>query len=542
MTREAFAVKYRSLRRFLTLFAACVVSLCAAAYLSFEAASRQEGVSGEVALASGDSETPKFEAPGAVDPAPVASIAPPAATQIAAAKAAAESAAEDATLLRVSLHPDSDPDLPLALAYGAAGAATPDLHSSAAASAPAPEASLPEAAKPVQAAQPERAAQSESAAQPEKAAQPQNAVTLQQAAILPLPPLQPPFFGPGKSVPLPPVRPASLSAAVTPLPPVNVAVANAAPVVDPAAPAAAAAPSAAHAVAPSAASQVPVPAPARVEARLEAPNALPAFGDALAAVTASVGGGNAALASAQRPATPAVAPSSGPADIAVPAAPEPTGGFKMGQQVFVRIFKQEGTLELWMKRGERFALYKSFAVCKWSGALGPKTRAADYQSPEGFYSVSARQLNPHSHYHLAFDVGYPNAYDRRQGFTGSAVMVHGDCKSVGCFAMTNAGIDEIYPIVAAALAGGQHEVPVHIFPFRMTEQAIARETTSSSNSFLAFLDNGGGPKRDWGAFWRNLKQGYDLFEHDRAPPVAYACGDRYEFGAAGRACARIAGW
>jgi murein L,D-transpeptidase YafK len=255
-------------------------------------------------------------------------------------------------------------------------------------------------------------------------------------------------------------------------------------------------------------------------------------------VTASVGGSNTALAAAQRPAAPA-SPEANPV---VPAAPEPTGGFKMGQQVFVRIFKQEGTLELWMKRGERYALYKSFAVCKWSGALGPKTRQSDYQSPEGFYSVSARQLNPHSHYHLAFDVGYPNAYDRRQGFTGSAVMVHGDCKSVGCFAMTNAGIDEIYPIVAAALAGGQHEVPVHIFPFRMTEQAIARETTSSSNSFLAFLDNGGGPKRDWGAFWRNLKQGYDMFERDRAPPVAYACGDRYEFGGAGRACARIAGW
>ena len=339
---------------------------------------------------------------------------------------------------------------------------------------------------------------------------------------------------------MPPVRPASLSAAVTPPAQVNAAVANAAPVVDPVAVLPAA--GARTAIAPSPASQVPVPAPARVEARLEAPNGLPAFTDALAAVTASVGGANPALASAQRPAAPATAPSINPELPVVPAGPEPTGGFKMGQQVFVRIFKQEGTLELWMKRGERFALYKSFAVCKWSGALGPKTRAADYQSPEGFYSVSARQLNPHSHYHLAFDVGYPNAYDRRQGFTGSAVMVHGDCKSVGCFAMTNAGIDEIYPIVAAALAGGQHEVPVHIFPFRMTEQAIARETTSSSNSFLAFLDNGGGPKRDWGAFWRNLKQGYDMFERDRAPPVAYACGDRYEFGGSGRACARIAGW
>jgi hypothetical protein len=530
MTREAFAVQYRSLRRFLTLFAACVVSLCAAAYLSFEAASQQEGASGQIALATGDS-----QAAGAVDPAPVATIGPPSASQASAVKAAAaETAVEDATLLRVSLHPNSDPDVPLALAYGAAGDPKLDLRSSAPASDPAPEATLPEAAPPAQAAQPSESVQPQNTAQPEKAVAPQ------QATVAPLPPLPPAAFGPGKAVPLPPVRPASLSAAVTPPAQVNAAVANAAPVVDPVAvlPAAVAR----TAIAPSPASQVPVPAPARVEARLEAPNGLPAFTDALAAVTASVGGANPALASAQRPAAPATAPSINPELPVVPAGPEPTGGFKMGQQVFVRIFKQEGTLELWMKRGERFALYKSFAVCKWSGSLGPKTRAADYQSPEGFYSVSARQLNPHSHYHLAFDVGYPNAYDRRQGFTGSAVMVHGDCKSVGCFAMTNAGIDEIYPIVAAALAGGQHEVPVHIFPFRMTEQAIARETTSSSNSFLAFLDNGGGPKRDWGAFWRNLKQGYDMFERDRAPPVAYACGDRYEFGGSGRACARIAGW
>jgi murein L,D-transpeptidase YafK len=518
------------LRRFLTLFAACVVSLCAAAYLSFEAASQQEGLSEQVALATGDSTVSGAVEPRAVDPATVATIAPPAASQIAAAKAAADSADEDANLLRVSLHPNSDPDVPLALAYGAADPKL-DLRSSALASETAPEAILPEIAPPAQ------AAQHEDASQPEKAAQLEIAIAPQQAAIAPLPPLPPASFGPGKSVPLPPVRPASLSAALTPPAQVSAAVASTAAVVAP------------PGLAPSAASQVPVPAPARVEARLETPNGLPAFSDALAAVTASVGGANATLASAQRPSAPAMAPSSPQAnlanpqaDVAVPAAPEPTGGFKMGQQVFVRIFKQEGTLELWMKRGERYALYKSFAVCKWSGALGPKTRQSDYQSPEGFYSVSARQLNPHSHYHLAFDVGYPNAYDRRQGFTGSAVMVHGDCKSVGCFAMTNAGIDEIYPIVAAALAGGQHEVPVHIFPFRMTEQSITRETTSSSNTFLAFLDNGGGPKRDWGAFWRNLKQGYDMFERDRAPPVAYACGDRYEFGGSGRACARIAGW
>ena len=236
----------------------------------------------------------------------------------------------------------------------------------------------------------------------------------------------------------------------------------------------------------------------------------------------------------------AAAPSPG-AEVA-PMEPTPPGSFKRGSPIYVRIFKQEGVMELWMKRGESYALLKSYPVCKWSGQLGPKTRQSDYQSPEGFYSVSSRQLNPHSAYHLAFDIGYPNAYDRRQGSTGSAVMVHGDCKSVGCFAMTNAGIDEIYGYVSEAMAGGQHDIPVHIFPFRMTEEAIVRESTGRSSNVLAFLGSESPPRRDWSGFWRNLKQGYDLFERSHVPPVAYACGDRYDFGAAGSACARIAGW
>ena len=219
------------------------------------------------------------------------------------------------------------------------------------------------------------------------------------------------------------------------------------------------------------------------------------------------------------------------------ASPVPPGLFRKGAPVFVRIFKQEGELELWMKNGDSYSLARTFHVCKWSGKLGPKLQRADYQSPEGFYSVSARQLNPHSAYHLAFDIGYPNAYDRRHGATGNAIMVHGDCKSVGCFAMTNRGIEEIYGYVHTALAAGQREVPVHIFPFRMTEAAIARE---SSGPILAFLGDGA-PHRDWSPFWRNLKEGYDQFERTHVPPVAYACGDRYEFGAGGKSCARIAG-
>jgi murein L,D-transpeptidase YafK len=308
----------------------------------------------------------------------------------------------------------------------------------------------------------------------------------------------------GKPAPLPPARPTSVSGGLPPTPPVPGQ--GPAPVLS----------------TPSTASAQPTAsAPAPQQAGLSG------FASALAAISTSVGGANSALSPVEtEPAPPEVA----------------SGGFKMGEPVYIRIFKKESVLELWMKRGETYALYKSFPICRWSGGLGPKERLADYQAPEGFYEISARQLNPHSHYHLALNLGYPNAYDRRHGATGDSVMIHGDCKSVGCFAMTDAGIDQIYPIVAAALRNGEHEVPVHIFPFRMTEQAIARENAPPS-TLLSFLGQGKArPHRDWSGFWRNLKEGYDLFERSHVPPMAYACGDRYEFGDAGRACTRIAGW
>ncbi|WP_400766012.1 murein L,D-transpeptidase family protein [Methylosinus sporium] len=214
------------------------------------------------------------------------------------------------------------------------------------------------------------------------------------------------------------------------------------------------------------------------------------------------------------------------------------GNFRMGSAVYVRIFKKEGELELWRRQSGRFTLYRTYPICKWSGHLGPKLKSGDYQSPEGFYSVSARQLNPNSHYHRAFDVGFPNAYDKQNGRTGGALMVHGACKSVGCFAMTDRVIEEIYGMVEAALRGGQHEVPVHIFPFRMTDAALAKETQGDwTNLWSAPPEH-----QQWSGFWQNLKEGYDLFEQTGEPPTAYACGSRYAFGAAGGSCRRIAGW
>ena len=213
------------------------------------------------------------------------------------------------------------------------------------------------------------------------------------------------------------------------------------------------------------------------------------------------------------------------------------GNFRLGASAYVRIFKKEGELELWLKRDGRFALYKTYPICKWSGRLGPKLQSGDYQSPEGFYSVSARQLNPNSAYRRAFNIGFPNAFDRQNGRTGGALMVHGACKSVGCFAMTDRVIEEIYGFVEAALRGGQHDVPVHIFPFRMSDAAFAKETKGDWTSLWAVPPE----HQRWSAFWENLKEGYDLFEHTGEPPTAYACGRRYAFQPDG-SCARIAGW
>lgn len=203
-------------------------------------------------------------------------------------------------------------------------------------------------------------------------------------------------------------------------------------------------------------------------------------------------------------------------------------GFSLGNRAHVRIYKAESVLEVWLQADDGpFRLFRTFDICTFSGAPGPKLREGDHQAPEGFYRVAASQLNPNSRHHLAFNLGFPNQYDRSLGRTGSALMVHGGCSSVGCYAMTDAGIDQIYTMVEAALAAGQGEVDVHIFPFRMTESAMHEAGQSP-----------------WADYWRNLKEGYDLFEAHGVPPAVGACNGRYVFGAevdAG-ACTPITGW
>ncbi len=172
-----------------------------------------------------------------------------------------------------------------------------------------------------------------------------------------------------------------------------------------------------------------------------------------------------------------------------------------GAPVFIRIFKDEAVLELFVKSGAKFVLFRSYPICSFSGDLGPKLREGDRQSPEGFYQVGREALNPRSRFHLSFNLGFPNAFDRALGPTGSFLMVHGDCLSVGCYAMSDPAIEEIYLLVEAALAAGQGKVPVHAFPFHMDAARLAHLANNPHSEF-----------------WQGLLHGYSFFEETRTPP------------------------
>lgn len=170
--------------------------------------------------------------------------------------------------------------------------------------------------------------------------------------------------------------------------------------------------------------------------------------------------------------------------------------------IYMRAFKKERIIEVWKQaRNGNYALIKAFPICRFSGTLGPKVKIGDQQTPEGFYSITPGQLQPNSSYHLAFNIGFPNAYDRANGRTGNYLMVHGNCVSVGCFAMTDSGIEKIYALTREAFAGGQRSIPFHSFPFRMTGRNLIAHSLNKNSGF-----------------WASLKPAYDVFEATHQPP------------------------
>jgi len=183
--------------------------------------------------------------------------------------------------------------------------------------------------------------------------------------------------------------------------------------------------------------------------------------------------------------------------------------------ILVRLFKQEAELEVWKQdRSGRFALLKTYPICRWSGDLGPKVREGDRQAPEGFYAITPGQMNPQSAYYLSFNTGYPNAFDKALGRTGSQLMVHGDCSSRGCYAMTDEQISEIYSLGRESFFGGQKSFQLQAYPFRMTPVNMAKHR---NNPHMPF--------------WKMIKEGYDHFEVTRQEPKVDFCEKKYVFDA-----------
>jgi murein L,D-transpeptidase YafK len=190
-------------------------------------------------------------------------------------------------------------------------------------------------------------------------------------------------------------------------------------------------------------------------------------------------------------------------------------GMDKSSPILLRIFKEESELEIWKKNREgKYALLKTFPICRWSGELGPKIATGDRQAPEGFYFITPELMNPRSSYYLSFNLGFPNEFDRAHGRTGSHLMVHGDCSSAGCYAMTDAQIKEIFALARESFDGGQLAFQVQAFPFRMTAKNMARHRKNPNM-----------------AFWRMLKEGSDHFELTKQEPKVDVCEKRYVFNA-----------
>jgi murein L,D-transpeptidase YafK len=184
-----------------------------------------------------------------------------------------------------------------------------------------------------------------------------------------------------------------------------------------------------------------------------------------------------------------------------------------GSPVLIRIFKAEAELELWMEKDGRFERFATYPICFWSGTLGPKLKEGDRQAPEGFYAIRSEQVHRKGRWKDAFDIGYPNIVDRANGRTGSAILIHGGCQSIGCYAMTNSVMAEIFALSEQALFQGQSQIPVHVFPFRMTDENLAAYAS-----------------HPWHRFWTNLKEAHDLFDRTHIQPAVAMCGRRYLIG------------
>jgi len=190
------------------------------------------------------------------------------------------------------------------------------------------------------------------------------------------------------------------------------------------------------------------------------------------------------------------------------------------KEIFLRVFKMEGELELWARNdgGAPFTRIRVYPICAASGTLGPKRREGDLQVPEGFYHISG--FNPWSRFHLSLRVDYPNASDRilsDQSRPGGDIFIHGSCVTIGCIPLRDGPIEEVYLAAVDARSSGQRRIPVHSFPCRLDGDWQRLKWEPGFRSDL--ID-----------FWQNLKQGFEIFEKmRRLPAITVTSRGRYLF-------------
>ncbi len=181
------------------------------------------------------------------------------------------------------------------------------------------------------------------------------------------------------------------------------------------------------------------------------------------------------------------------------------------QAVYIRSFKYDKQLEVWVKGNtkESFKLFKTYKVCMQSGTMGPKRMQGDYQVPEGFYHIN--EFRPHSNYHLALGLNYPNASDKilsdsvRPGYD---IYIHGNCVSTGCIAITDKQIEEVYIVAMQAKQSGQDFIPVHVFPVKYNVKRSADYLSQTLKSRPSLIQ-----------FTQQLKTAFTYFEEKKQIPV-----------------------
>ena len=170
--------------------------------------------------------------------------------------------------------------------------------------------------------------------------------------------------------------------------------------------------------------------------------------------------------------------------------------------ILIVAYKEEKVLEIFAKNkaDKQYKKLVDYPICQQSGRLGPKWKQGDLQVPEGFYQID--RFNPVSTYYLSLGINYPNKADYLRSDAvdrGGDIFIHGECVTVGCLPMTNDLIQEIYLYAIQARQNGQDNIPVYIFPFRLTKEnmKIHQETFKDDKVMIGF--------------WQNLKKGYDVF-------------------------------